>query len=530
MHNYHNYISQITGIKCDFCFDAKLVSFCNILYNHFFFFQTYNLNNNIFNYVIEENILRKELLIYLKNEIDNNNNITSILNIILLLIQIIHDKYISEELMDLMNVKKNIVNKIKFKDNKNIYDLNTLKKENILENNIKNNNNKFQYMNNSEIPDSINKLDYYKLNSEIANNNSQYILINNNKLYFKDLIFDNNFFSSIKTLFNLVNNNNELIITIINFLFSSKFNLKSNHVIICFNLIENLISDSFQLKDNQNSNQILNILDFYYLETLKQIKDILFKNNNDLNNDIFKYSYKIFEECFNLNKKDIKEIINNYYSELQLESYIILESNYDEKLKLKYFFQKFISLHDLLILLNSHINNNNLLFKNISFPLDLIKNKLFNIGGKINLKEYGINTIEVNFYINNNDNNNLNKKEEKLIMFIYNNYLFFALSPENIYLYDINALDGEELSFIKYKYPLRNINLNANTKNNELLFNFINKNDIKFEIILKFQNNIIYNKGKELIINGKNYSIILEYTSISNFINKNLVDYYKIYK
>ena len=156
---------------------------------------------------------------------------------------------------------------------------------------------------------------------------------------------------------------------------------------------------------------------------------------------------------------------------------------------------------------------------------------MFNIGGKINLKEYGIKTLEVNFYIiNGNNNNNLDKKEEKLIMFIYNNYLFFALSPENIYLYDINALDGEELSFIKYKYPLRNIILNENVKNNELLLNFINKNDTKFEIILKFQNNIIYNKGKELIINGKNYSIILEYTSISNFINNNLVDYYKIYK
>ena len=63
----------------------------------------------------------------------------------------------------------------------------------------------------------------------------------------------------------------------------------------------------------------MNILGFYYLETLKQIKDILFKNNNGLNNDICKYSYKLFEECFNLNKKDIKEIINNYYSELQLE-------------------------------------------------------------------------------------------------------------------------------------------------------------------------------------------------------------------
>ena len=45
----------------------------------------------------------------------------------------------------------------------------------------------------------------------------------------------------------------------------------------------------------------MNILGFYYLETLKQIKDILFENNNDLNNDICKYSYNLFKECFNLN-------------------------------------------------------------------------------------------------------------------------------------------------------------------------------------------------------------------------------------
>ena len=112
-------------------------------------------------------------------------------------------------------------------------------------------------------------------------------------------------------------------------------------------------------------------------------------------------------------------------------------------------------------------------------------------------------------------------------MFIYNNYLFFALSPENVGSYDINALDGDELSFIKYKYPLRNINLQENIINNELLLYLIDNNNTKFQIILKFQNNIIFNKGKELIINGINYSIILEYSSISNFINNNLVDYYK---
>ena len=126
--------------------------------------------------------------------------------------------------------------------------------------------------------------------------------------------------------------------------------------------------------------------------------------------------------------------------------------------------------------------------------MDLIKNEIFNIGGKINLKEYGIKTLEVNFYIiNGNNNNNLDKKEEKLIMFIYNNYLFFALSPENVGSYDINALDGDELSFIKYKYPLRNINLQENIINNELLLHLIGNNNTKFQIILKFQNNIIFN-------------------------------------
>ena len=288
MINYHNYISQITGIKCGLCLNVEVKSFCNILYKHFLFFKTYNINNNIFNDFFEENILRKALLIYLKNEIDNNNNINTILNLILLLIQLIHDKDISKELMQLMNIKIGKESNKKFKENNNDF----LNKENIIKNNIKNN---------QEYSDSINKSDYYNLNTDIVNNN-QYLLINNKKLFFKELIFDNYFFSTIKSDFILINNNNnELIITIINFIFSIKYNLKNTHIIICFNIIENLISDNIQINNNQYSNQILNILGFYYLETLKQIKDILFENNNDLNNGICKYSYNLFEECFNLN-------------------------------------------------------------------------------------------------------------------------------------------------------------------------------------------------------------------------------------
>ena len=45
-----------------------------------------------------------------------------------------------------------------------------------------------------------------------------------------------------------------------------------------------------------------------------QIKDILFKNNNDLKNGIFKLAFSYFEKSFYLNKKNISEIINAYYN------------------------------------------------------------------------------------------------------------------------------------------------------------------------------------------------------------------------
>ena len=380
-----------------------------------------------------------------------------------------------------------------------------------------------------KIPEPINKIYFSNIKKDI--HKFQYILINDTKLYFRNFIFDNNYFTTLKINPNLKNNNSELFMIIINFIFSKTFNLNNNHILLCFNLLENLLFSHFQpqlINNNKYLNQIFDIIDLYYIDTLKQINNILFKNNSDLNNEIFKYSYSLFEECFNLNKKDINEIINSYYSQIELSSYTILESspNFEEKLQLKYLFQKFISLHDLQILSNPNnkISNNNLLYKNMPFPLNLIKNELFNIGGKIILKEYEIKQIEV-YFIKSNNNSFLNEIKEKLIMFIYNNYLFFALSPENVDTFDINAIDDQEYYFIKYKYPLRNIILQQNILNNELLLLF--QNDSKFRILLKFENNHLFNKGKKIINNGISNSTLLEYSSISSFINNYIGDYYK---
>ena len=254
-------------------------------------------------------------------------------------------------------------------------------------------------------------------------------------------------------------------------------------------------------------------------KTLKEIKEILLKNNYDLKNGIFKFAYSLFEKAFYSNKKNISVIIQSYYNDMKLSSFIIVENspNLKEKSKLKNLFQKYISLHDLII-------TNSFLFKNIEFPLKLIKKEQnFEIGGKIDIAQYNLTKMDIRLIkIANN-----NPKEEYLTMFIYNNYLFFALSPENVANFDINAIVGEKLYLIKYMFCLRYINLIKDIGNNTLLFIF-DENEYKFNMHIKFENNNVINKAKELLFNGINNSIILEFSSISSFINNQIVELNKI--
>ena len=519
MYNYHYFISKRTGINCGICNNGEKESFGYIIYNYFLLFQSNIIINNNLNFYYQNNILRKGILMILGIEIENrnNNDINSIMNIVFLLIQIIYDKDISEGLKRLMNIKKVNENK-EIINNQN--QKNNIKVNYLLEGN---NNNIYNINNDSNInkipiypdylPNPVNKGDFSKLN----NDNINFIFINEQKIDFKDLNYDHNFFSKIKSNLYNINNNDEIIINIINFLFNQKYDINNINIILCFNLIENLMNESNKLNINQNSSQIFDIINYYYITTLKEIKDILFKNgdNNNIKNEIFKYSYGLFEECFYLLQKDIKEIINNYDTELQ-SSYIIIENSplSSQKFKLKCLFQKFIYLHDLQLILESN-NNKNLLFKNISFPLKIIKDNSFNIGGKINLKEYGINTVDVYFIKNFEKNNNfLNEIKESLTMFVYHNYLFFALSQEN----NINDINSEEYSFIKYRYALRNIIFKPKIEMNEIIISF-NGNDSKNKILLIFQNNLFYKIGLNFIVNGINSSIKLEYSLINSFIN-----------
>ena len=529
MYNYHYFLSKRTGINCGICHDGNKESLCNIMYTNFLVIQSDIIKNDNINNYYQKNLLRKGILLFLGNEIENNNtNINIILNIVLLLLKIIHDNDISSSLKKLMN----IINK----QNKNT---NVINKENnsyIDKINIDNDDDIYKPLIYPEsLPYPNKRIDLLNIKSNNNEDNDfKYILINEQKVSFTKLTFDSNFFKEFNLSNNskIINNNNEIIINIINFLFSNKFKINNNNIILCFNLIENLTCEPVKLNNNQNLGQISDIINYYYMNTLKQINEILFKNNNDLKNEIFKCSYSLFEESYNLYQKDIKEIINNYYSELQ-SSYVIIDSSQisEEKTLLKNLFQKFIYLHDIKLLLKQSNNKNdnvsNLLFKNIPFPLKLIKNDCFDVGGKIYLKEFGINSVELLLIKNYDKNKNyLNLIKEPLVMFVYNNYLFFSLSPENVGSYDINAIDDEELSFIKYKFAIRDIIAILDINNNQLLMRFKGKNSVN-KILLKFDNNILFNKGKDLIVNGINHSTLLEYSSISSFINKYLGEIYK---
>ena len=494
MHNFHFFISQKTGINCGIYQQKENESFLSILYTNFLCIRNKEIiyNNNYF----QNNILRKEIFDFLENEIKNNGgNKNIIFNIILFFIEIINDKNINNDLKEILNFIINR-NKIANANDMNI-NINNIDLLNILNNNSKS----IIYPN--------------KLLEPIKN--EEFLIINNEKVNYNELSFNNEYFSKINLKHNHINNyndNSDLIINIIDFIFYPKFELNNNDILLCFKLIEGIFNETYL-----NNDKLINYLKSLYLQTLIQIKEILFKNNNDLKNGIFKFSFSFFEKSFYLNKKSLSDIINTYYSDMRLSSFVIIDNskNSKEKTNLKNLFQKYICLHDLII-------TNSPLFKNIEFPLKLIKKEQnFEIGGKVDIKEYNLTIINVKF---SKVINKVNSEEEKLTMFIFNNYLFFALSPENVSKYDINAIDGEKLYLIKYMFYLRYINLIEDIDDFTLFF-VLNENEYKFNLNIKFENEIIFNKAKEMLVNGINNSIILEFSSISSFINNQINEYYK---
>ena len=494
MHNFHFFISQKTGINCGIYQQKENESFLSIFYTNFLCIQNNEIINN--NNYFQNNILRKEIFDFLENEIKNNGgNKNIIFNIILFFIEIINDKNINNDLKEILNFIINR-NKIANANDMNI-NINNIDLLNILNNNSKS----------IIYPNKL--LEQIKI--------EEFLIINNEKVNYNEISFNNEFFSKINLKHNHINNNNgnsDLIINIIDFIFYPKFELNNNDILLCFKLIEGIFNETYL-----NNDKLINYLKSLYLQTLIQIKEILFKNNNDLKNGIFKFSFSFFEKSFYLNKKSLPDIINTYYSDMRLSSFVIIDNskNSKEKTNLKNLFQKYICLHDLII-------TNSPLFKNIEFPLKLIKKEQnFEIGGKVDIKEYNLTIINVKF---SKVINKVNSEEENLTMFIFNNYLFFALSPENVAKYDINAIDGEKLYLIKYMFYLRYINLIEDIDDFTLFF-VLNESEYKFNLNLKFENEIIFNKAKEMLVNGINNSIILEFSSISSFINNQINEYYK---
>ena len=489
MYNFHYYIAQHTGINCGIYHEENNISFLSILYNNFIYIQNNIIINND-NY-FQNNLLRKEIINYFENEVNGivGSNKNAIFNLILFLIEIIYDKNI--DVKEIINIPKN---------NDTI---NVLKPKNILINNeilnrLRTDSQKFLIPTELLMPINI----------------KEFLIINKEKVFFTDLNLDNKFFAKINLNINDINDQSEIIINIINFIFYPKIDLNNNDILLCFKLIESIFNESYF-----KNIKLIKYMKSLYLQTLLRIKEILFKNNYDVKNGIFKFSYSFFEKAFFLNKKSLNEIINTYYSDLKIANFEIVENsvNLREKEDLKNCFQKYVSLHDLL-----KINSN--LFKNIEFPLKLLKDQNFVIGGKVNLDKYDLTKINIKLYIINNENkNNYDSNLEYLTMFIYNNYLLFALSPENIPKYDINAIDGENLYLIKYMFCLRYINLIKDIELNTLLFIF-DENEYRHNIHVIFENLSIFNKAKEILVNGINNSIILEYSSISSFINNQIIE------
>ena len=596
MESYHNLVSRMTGINIGICETQANFSFLKTVYDNLQIYSSNSLTNNIF---IQDNIIKKECLYFIdcSSPKDNQNNY---LNQLFLILQIINSNKISIELKkflclnkylsleennelkksssnsdesshNLEEPKDNVKNKI-FKMNINSID--KVINDNSL--NLKNKDNnqstisetnrtkkikdffgiseKSKYFNSSSSRSFTeeNHLSSILLlprpiNSNHDNihdfDNSKQIIINKQIMNYEDMDFNNSYLNRLFFIYNSKNSqeNNPnsafhdiLLEKIIKIIFNEKLLSKLSYR-LSFELIEDLILGSN--KCHLYEDKYNNLLNEKYSKILSDINEILLKSNST-KTPIYKKAYRYFEECFEINKKKSKILMNECFDNNSLyfllnicknknisknikkkeenNTFDIFDIPDNENEAMQCLFQELISLYDLRLLIkfeknnyqNKDIMNSNLLLKNKEFPLQFI-NSNYDIGNKINIKEIKVTPISV-IYKTKNENS------ENYFLFNYQNYLFIVSSIKD----NNESNDNIELYNIKYKLPLRQIAIFADRGDPRTLY-LNEKNDIETKLV--FDGVSKASSMKENINHAIKLAIIKEFSAIKSYIN-NLIE------
>ena len=379
---------------------------------------------------------------------------------------------------------------------------------------------------------------------------------------YKEMDLNNEFFDKVLAYHK---SNAELLILdkLINLLLERKKTLNK----ISYKLIIDIINDLLLNGNNicQINEDIRKRINEQYKQLLQIINDLLDKSTLEEQIKDEEYFYEFFENCFNLNKKDISEIKKNYVNTTLL---IINEENlkdYNNKIgldlmkipnekyqMLKCLFQKFISLYDLKIIINAdEQKGSNLILKYQNFPLNFFDvNEFTNEINEISLSEKlkvelfklkyktekdlsfenGILTVYKNMLLLFKNKLPMNKESNK------NKISNDTNSSTNSYNNNNNEInnniqeniDKNDIYIIDKIIPLRKIKINETVKkefdkSKYLILNILYR-DTQFQLILLLENepNALL-KIKDFIMSEIKKEIDADYSTLKYYF-KSLLD------
>ena len=550
--DYHNFISKVTGINVGVSINSSSHSFLQIIHN--------NYKENL---CLQENIFKNECIYYF-TKFPLSQYLCAI-NEMFLINQIIKDEDISKGLKFKLNLMTDFSkvneNKIeKLDDNNNDIDQNfdtpppaSFKfnsvnsyskfyenKNNIYKNFFGEKNNDIYLTSFLSLPNIVN--DRTDITSYDSNIN---LIVDNKIMSYKEMDLNNEFFDKVLS-YNKSSSELLILDKLINLLLERKktFNKISYKLII--DIIDLLLNGNNICQINEDIKKRINE---QYKQLLQIINDILEKSSLEEQINDEEYFYEFFENCFYLNKMDISEIKKNYLNTTLL---IINEENlkdYNNKIgldlmkipsekcpMLKCLFQKFISLYDLKILVNSNDKKGqNLIMKYQKFPLNFFDVSEFNdeINEKSLIEKINVELFKLKFKTDKDSS------FENGILTVYKNMLLLFKDKKPIGKENNNNKinDNDDTMYMLDKIiPLRKIKINETikkefNKSKYLILNILYK-DIQFQLILLIENEPNILRVKDIIAKEIRNAINMEYSILKSYfkvlLDNNVLDAYNV--
>ena len=545
---YHNFISKVTGINVGVSINSASHSFLQIIHN--------NYKENL---SLQDNIFKNECMYYFTHF--HLSQYLCAINEMFLINKIIKDEDISKGLKfklnlmtDFSKVNNNEISSVeKLDDNNNNIDQNFdtpppasfrfnsvnsyskfyENKNNIYKNFFGEKDNDIYLSSFLSLPNIVN--DRTDITSYDSNIN---LIVDNKIMSYKEMDLNNEFFDKILSYYK---STSELSILekLINLLLERKKTLNK----LSYKLIIDIINDLLLNGNNicQINEDIKKRISEQYRQLLQIINDLLQKSTLEEQIKDDEYFYEFFENCFYWNKKDISEIKKNYINTPLLiinEEYL---KDYNNKIgldlmkipnekyqMLKCLFQKFISLHDLKIIINANDKKDqNLIMKHQKFPLNFFDVSELNdeIDEKSLIEKLNVELFKLRYKTDKD------LSFENGILSVYKNMLLLFKNKipidKNNNNKDINKNNNikdscdNDIYILDKIIPLRKIKINETIKkefdkSKYLILNII-YNDIQFQLILLIDNEKNILIIKDIIEKEIKNEISTEYSLLKSY-------------